>query len=501
MITFVRQLATAAALALLLAGCATIHNEPVNRPMSGEVPAELGREVASYTDDMLLGLAFSGGGTRAAAFSFGVLAEIDRTRVGSRTGSGSLLDRVDFVSGVSGGSVLAAYFGLKKRAALADFRERFLLRNAEEELRTGVSPVSVVRAIAGGVNDSSGFPRWLDRNLFEGATFAQLRTDRRPRVWINAADIYNRTTFIFGHTAFTAICSDLASYPIADAVAASAAVPVLFAPVVIESYAQKCNSRLPAWIERARVNPAAPPMLKTFADAMTRYHDGSMRYIKLLDGGLVDNYGLSGFTIARLSSDTPYEPLTPQQAVKLRRAIFIVVDAGRGPSGDWTQTLQGPGGTELLAAAADTAIDASVRASFTAFNSVSTEWEGSLIRWRCGLSVAQRARFGAGPGWNCRDLRFYVGRISFDQLGPQRAAVLNAVETRFKLPAEQVDALIAAGSDALRGNSTFRDFLASLGGQAGPRPQAPPLRRPVPPHMADGPAVDAVPATALAIAR
>ena len=27
-----------------------------------------------------------------------------------------------------------------------------------------------------------------------------------------------------------------------------------------------------------------------------------MPYIKLLDGGLVDNFGISGFTIARLSS-------------------------------------------------------------------------------------------------------------------------------------------------------------------------------------------------------
>ena len=57
-------------------------------------------------------------------------------------------------------------------------------------------------------------------------------------------------------------------------------------------------------------------MLSAFAKAISRYHDGSMPYIKLLDGGLVDNYGLSGFTIARLSSDTPYGPLSPKQAVK-----------------------------------------------------------------------------------------------------------------------------------------------------------------------------------------
>ena len=37
--------------------------------------------------------------------------------------------------------------------------------------------------------------------------------------------------------------------------------------------------------------------------------------------------------------------------------------------------------------------------------------------------------------------------------------MLNAVDTRFKLPAEQVDAVIAAGRDALRVNPKFREFL------------------------------------------
>ena len=91
-----------------------------------------------------------------------MLTEIDRTRLPGRLGSGSLLDRVDFVSGVSGGSVLAAYYGLKKRAALTDFRERFLLRDAEESLSTGINPLSVARAFAGGVNDSTHFPRTPD---------------------------------------------------------------------------------------------------------------------------------------------------------------------------------------------------------------------------------------------------------------------------------------------------------------------------------------------------
>ena len=133
-------------------------------------------------------------------------------------------------------------------------------RNGEEPLTTSASPISLARAVAGGVNDSGQFARWLDANLFEGATFGDMRRTPGPGVWINAADIYNRTAFVFGPAAFTALCSDLASYPLADAVAASAAVPVVFAPAVIKSYPQNCSDELPSWIARAQRNPNAAPI-------------------------------------------------------------------------------------------------------------------------------------------------------------------------------------------------------------------------------------------------
>src|ERR1700753_3597603 len=128
------------ALCATLLGCASIQNAPVNLPgsnpgLAGQV--RLNFEEHGQDDDDLIGLSFSGGGTRAAAFSFGVLTEMERTPV---HGAGaSMLDRLDFISGVSGGSVTAAYYGLRKRAGLADFRERFLLRNAEEGLQTDLN--------------------------------------------------------------------------------------------------------------------------------------------------------------------------------------------------------------------------------------------------------------------------------------------------------------------------------------------------------------------------
>src|ERR1700744_6450998 len=335
------------AVAIAFAGCATVYNLPGNLPLGTAMAGNtLGQEVPAYEDDLLLALSFSGGGTRAAAFSFGVLSELDRAHAGAgQSQDKTLLDRVDFVSGVSGGSVTAAYFGLKKRAALNDFREKFLLRNAEEGLHTELSLGNLGRALGGGVNDSQ-FPDWLDRNLFDGARFNVFREERRPRVWINASDIYNRTPFVFGKTAFDALCSDIGSYRIAESVAASAAVPLVFAPIVLQTYPGGCPTPLPAWIQRAQQDPNAPPLLKAFAEANVRYRNGSMKYVKLLDGGLVDNFGLSGFSIGLLAAQRPYEPMTEREAARVRRIVFLVVDAGRGISGDFAQTIEGPAGDQ-----------------------------------------------------------------------------------------------------------------------------------------------------------
>jgi NTE family protein len=455
----------------LLAACAQIHNEPINQPLlAGAAPASpLDRDVETDYEDTVVALSFSGGGTRAAAFSYGVLTAMDEFRVPNR--SATLLDRVDFVTGVSGGSVLAAYYGLKKRKGLADFKQRFLLRNAEENLRMDLNLLSIAKGLQGGINDPTQFPKWLDDNLFDHATFKSLLRQRRPYIWINASDIYDRTPFVFGRVIFGALCSDLSTYPISLAVAASAAVPVLFAPVVIQGF-PGCQTPLPDWVQRVRANPEAAPLLKLFANAMQRYHSGEVHYVKLLDGGMVDNYGLAGFTIARQASNTPYGPLEPEEAVKLRRLLFLVADAGRAPSGTWSQTVEGPSGATLITAASDTATESGAVGSYSAFQDTMSDWQDTLVEWRCKLSAAERHRYGAPPGWNCRDVKIFVGRVAFDQLDPQRAAALNRVETAFKLPPDQVEMIINAGQDALRSSPTFRSFYQSLGG-------APPRGKPV----------------------
>ena len=70
---------------------------------------------------LLLLLTFSGGGTRAAAFSYGVLETLRDTKVTIHGHEGRLLDKVDWISGVSGGSFTAAYYGLFRDRIFQDF--------------------------------------------------------------------------------------------------------------------------------------------------------------------------------------------------------------------------------------------------------------------------------------------------------------------------------------------------------------------------------------------
>lgn len=250
-------------LVFILAGCATVFNKPVNTAFERGAEPFYRMDLPEVRGDTAVALAFSGGGTRAAAFSFGVLRGLEQIQTPDGQ---TYADRVVFISGVSGGAITAAYFGLKARAGLADFRERFLIRDAEENLTTAVNLATLLQGVGGGVNEASKLTAWLDRNLYDGATMADLFKPGQPIISINASDLYNRTPFHFSPETFNALCSDLRTLPVSQAVAASAAVPVAFTPIVLENFPDSCTAPLPPWVTRALANPNAGAQVRAYAN-------------------------------------------------------------------------------------------------------------------------------------------------------------------------------------------------------------------------------------------
>lgn len=447
------------AAALLSSGCATtFDNAPLNRPATAPaagLAANPGRQ-NEEGGETAVALSLSGGGLRAAAFALGVLRELAHGPV-------DVFDDIRFVSSVSGGSLTAAYLALEGRAGLESLHERVLLRNFERDLRLSLwSPGNVLRLLAGGLNDRSNLGEVLDRDVFHGATFADMAQRRGPEVWINATDLYNRTPFPFLPQVFQALCSDLGGLRVSEAVAASMAVPLAFTPVVLKTYPEHCAAPLPPWAAQAAQDRGgvSASLLTSVARAVLNYRNPErMRYVKLADGGLTDNQGLSSILVARAAAGTPHDPLSERAAVQLRRLLFLVVDAGRPPSGEWALQADGPDGMDVGLAAADAAVDSATRLSLQAFRAEMQRWQEQVLRFRCALPPERvRELLPAGRAWDCRDLRFDVEVLSFDSLPEGLAARLQRMPTRLTLSRTDVDAAVEGGRMAARSSGQLAAY-------------------------------------------
>lgn len=286
---------------LLLGGCASTmapHNGPVHVDLpEGGYRVGLHRR-SGVPESLVFGLSFSGGGTRAAALAYGVLEELAHTRVTVDGKEHRVLDLVESISAVSGGSFTAAYYGLFGDRLFADFEEKFLKRNMQHEIAsTFFAPTNLFSMSSPYYGRSDVVAEYLDEVLFEGKTFADLeqavRREKRPFVLINATDMARTSRFEFSQDQFDLLCSDLGGYKVSRAVAASSAVPVVFSPVTLSNYAGRCSYRQPDWMVHALRDRHESVRRYTVATDLQSYLDsGKRKYIHLLDGGLSDNLGL-----------------------------------------------------------------------------------------------------------------------------------------------------------------------------------------------------------------
>ena len=305
-------------LALLVSGCA--HYPRNARSTASDFSTGYRfRHTASPTNssDVLLMLAFSGGGTRAAALSYGVLEELARTPVDAQGKPHRLLDEVDIISSVSGGSFTGAYYARWGDRIFSDFESQFLKKNVQTGLLLRLlAPWNQVRLASPGFSRSDLAAEYYDHLLFKGATFADLMAqDGRPFLSVNATDIASGARFEFTQDEFDLIRSDLSQFPISRAVAASSALPIVADPgdsekpfgearggraewmrsmLDLRNHSAKHPEAEPAWIRTILDDPASSPRMKYVASHARSYGDGHRRFIHLVDGGFSDYLGLRG---------------------------------------------------------------------------------------------------------------------------------------------------------------------------------------------------------------
>lgn len=436
----------------LATGACTTYGVIENKPLShgegnpGYTLGEFARNLDRRSDELTLALAFSGGGTRAAALSYGVMLELRDTRVLMSGKEQRLLDAVSAISSVSGGSFTSAYYGLYGDRLFVDFEERFLRRDVDGALLRGL--LNPLRWFSSRGRTEMAVA-YYQESLFGEATFADLMRKDSPLILINTSDLSSGARFSFVQEYFDLLCSDLTSFGLARAVTASSAVPVLFDPVVVENYAG-CAKRVPPWLVAAQKRDNDNPNLRMIVQGDVSYENKvAHKFAQFVDGGITDNLGLRAMLDTIELVGGAKEDLQRLGIPTPRRIAIISVNAAADTPLGIGATSEAPGLEETL--------DAVTNIQLHRYN-VDTlqQTQQSLERAARNLSTPERP------------VTQYFIRLSFEEVpeGPLRR-FLNEIPTSFALSADQVDKLIATGRELLRSNAEFRRLLVSLQGPAG----------------------------------
>ena len=458
------------AFALLLGGCVT---RPVNPPIT-RADASTGyrfevRQAQVKNKDSVVILAFSGGGTRAAAFSYGVLEFLRRTEVILPNGDrGRLLDAVDVITGVSGGSFTALAYGLYGDRLFAEYEKRFLKRNVQGEIiaRT-LSPAYWGKLGSTGWGRSELAAELYDEVLFNGATFGDLHRGVGPLILTSATDISTGSRFVFNQRIFDVICSDLNVVSLSRAAAASSAVPVVLSPITIKNYGGTCNATLPEWA-KPFLDSADPPRPAARAIRSLRaeqaFGDGASRpYLHLVDGGVSDNVGMRSVLDSLEIVEALHEAGRPTPLDGARRIIVFIVNSLSSPPTNWDVSESPPGTVDILVKAAGTPIDAFSYEAVELLKDTAARWR-TLRRIRNSAAYAANKDPAVAAALRAPEAEIYAIDVSFPALKDKAEFdYLNRLPTTFVLPPEAVDRLRAAAGTIIMASPEFQRLLKDVG--------------------------------------
>ena len=434
-------------------GCAhRVWNERIDHLSAGE-RYEFRNRLPKNSGDTFVVLTFSGGGTRAAAFSYGVLQSLRDTTISIDGTQRRLLDKVDVITSVSGGSYTAAYYGLFGDRIFQDFTRDFLYRDWQGELiRLAIRPWSLAGMASASYNRSDLVAAYLERTLFQGKKFSDVSRNGLPFVIINASDINNATTFSFIQQQFDFLCSDLSTYPVANAVMASSALPGPFATIALRNF-EDCSERHRSWVSDSLAHDDFLDRRRAVALALERYsHPDRMPILRLVDGGITDNLGVRGSMMSPVAQYGDVADMagafTPEQLRRVRNVLVIVANADVYTEAKWSLRGREPGMVDMLHSSFDAAL------GILNTETISLAKQGFLM-WEAHVNSLR------GPNQPKVKVRFAV--LTFNQIQDRRVREhFNAMPTTFHLGRADVDALIAQAQELLAKSTEYMSFLQDL---------------------------------------
>lgn len=399
--------------------------------------------------DISFFISFSGGGTRASAFSYGVLEALRDSMIVSANGTKSLLSEVDFISSVSGGSFTAAYYGLYGNQIFEDYEDVFLKQNVQSVLISEIlNPLNWLKFIGSGFNRSELAINYYDKYIFDGKTFTDFKSDM-PFIQINATDLSAGQPFIFRQEYFNLLCSDLSTFPVSRAVAASSAVPIAFAPITLKNY-HGCHEA-EIFGDMIKIQHQDNNRTEQIKSGLLRYIEKDyIDYVHLVDGGVADNLGVRVlYDTANIISSVPKlsEKLYSNPPKYL---VLLLVNAAVSPKKRMDKNPREPAILDQLNAVSTTQINR--------YNIESIQLlKDSLQIWASELSII--AGFEVKP--------FFI-QIDFNGIrDKQRNRLLNMISTSLALPDEQVDELRQVARELLNESPEFQRLLTEFNSQSG----------------------------------
>jgi NTE family protein len=448
-------------IAVVAIGCA---HYPVNQPIK-EIHPNAGYRAAQVkdpqnSDHMLMFLTFSGGGTRAAALSYGVLEELRKTEVIIDGNRRRLLDEVDWISSVSGGSFTAGYYGLFGDRIFEEFESKFLKKNIQGALgvRIFFNPINWFRLSSAYFDRSDLAAEYYDKHVFEGGTFGDIAARKGPMIMMNATDMTHGVRIGFNQDAFDLICSDLSHFPVARAAAASSAVPMLLTPITLRNYAGTCGFKLPERFDEMLKSRAISERQFYLANNLSVYLDSEKKpYIHLLDGGVADNLGLRAILDRTIARGNVWEFFKGTPLENVHKVAFFVVNAETETDTKWDRSEVIPPFGAMISSYSSIAIERYNQETIALLKENVKSWADEIQTQRC-----QGGTLSTAPG-SCGDIQFYVIQVQFDALKDGKERVyFKSLPTSFKLAPEQVDKLRDVAHRLLVQSEEFQRLLNDL---------------------------------------